>query len=159
LPHTEAWDERRGATRAREVEVKETPLRIIIADDDRHARAGIRAVLTAMLACEIVGEAMDGEEAIAQVECHQPDAVLMDLRMPVLDGLQATRMIKGQWPEIMVVALTMYSEKRSAAMAAGADAFVSKGETPTQIIHILRAAAVREGPKARPAAPGCCRDK
>jgi DNA-binding NarL/FixJ family response regulator len=129
----------------------ETPLRILIADDDRHVRAGIRAVLTTMLVCEIVGEAVDGEEAIAQVAYHRPDAVLMDLRMPVLDGLEATRTIKGQWPEIMVVALTMYSDRRAAALAAGADAFVSKGETPAQIVQILRTAAVRDsGSAGRP---------
>jgi DNA-binding NarL/FixJ family response regulator len=127
------------------IDVTDAPLRILIADDDRRARAGIRAVLTTMLVCEIVGEAVDGEEAVAQVACYRPDAVLMDLTMPVLDGLQATRMIKGLWPEVTVVVLTMYGDKRSAAMAAGADAFVCKGETPAQIVQILQEAAVREG--------------
>jgi DNA-binding NarL/FixJ family response regulator len=134
----------------------EQSLRILIADDDRHARAGLRALLTASLACEIVGEAADGEDVVAQVAHYRPDAVVLDLRMPVLDGMQATRIIKERWPAIIVVALTMYIAHRDAALAAGADAFVSKGDTPTRVIQVLRAlahsAAVQTPP--RPDEPG-----
>ncbi len=113
-------------------------LRILIADDDHHARDGLRAFLSAVLSCDIVGEATNGEEAIVQIARTQPDAVLLDLRMPVLDGVQATRIIKELWPEITVVALTLYPDWRSAALAAGADAFMSKGDAPEQVVQLLR---------------------
>ena len=114
-------------------------LRIVIADDDRHARAGLRALLTASLACDIVGEAANGEDAVAQVARYGPDAVVLDLRMPMLDGMQATRIIKERWPAITVVALTMYVGHRDAALAAGADAFVSKLDPPHVLISALEA--------------------
>jgi two-component system, response regulator PdtaR len=62
------------------------PMRILIADDDRHTRAGLRALLGTYPACEIVGEAVNGQEDIEQIECCRPDAVLLDVWMPVLDG-------------------------------------------------------------------------
>ena len=133
----------------------EQSLRIVIADDDRHARAGLRALLTASLACDIVGEAANGEDAVAQVARYGPDAVVLDLRMPVLDGMQATRIIKERWPAITVVALTMYVGHRDAALAAGADAVVSKGDTPTQVIQVLRALAHRAAVQTpQPEEPG-----
>ena len=118
-------------------------LRILIADDDRHARAGLRAYLTSVLACTIVGEAANGEEAIAQVACYRPDVVLLDLRMPGLDGMQVTRIIKAHWPAISVVALTLYADQRAAALAAGVDAFVTKGDAPDHMITMLRTLRVR----------------
>jgi DNA-binding NarL/FixJ family response regulator len=114
------------------------PLRILIVDDDVHVRAGVRAFLATGLRCEIVGEAVNGQEAIAQVVLHRPDVVLLDLHMPVLDGMQATRIIKEQWPEIAIVALTIYPGQYAAALAAGADAFVSKGDSPDRLIKALQ---------------------
>ena len=114
-------------------------LRILIADDDHHARAGVRAFLSTMLPCEIVGEAADGAELLVQTARHRPDVVIVDLRMPELDGVQATRMLKAAWPDIGVVALTLYHEQREVALAAGADAFVTKGDAPQQLVQVLQA--------------------
>ena len=70
-------------------------LRILIADDDHHARAGLRAFLSAIVPCEIVGEATNGVEILVQAARHHPHVVVLDLRMPELDGIQATRMLKA----------------------------------------------------------------
>jgi DNA-binding NarL/FixJ family response regulator len=80
---------------------------------------------------EVVGEAANGREAVRLVEECRPDVVLMDARMPVMDGLQATRLIKDQWPTVRVVVLTVYAARRADALAAGADAFLVKG-CPTE---------------------------
>jgi DNA-binding NarL/FixJ family response regulator len=118
--------------------LKTEHLRILLADDDRHVRAAVRAFLSTTLPCDIVGEAADGREAVAQVARHRPDAVLLDLRMPALDGIQATRLIKARWPDTAIVVLSLYPGRREEALAAGADAFVSKGDPPTHLIAALR---------------------
>jgi DNA-binding NarL/FixJ family response regulator len=101
--------------------------RVLIADDRRRSRSGLRAVLALRPEIEIVGEAVDGEEAVRLVEKYRPDVVLMDARMPVMDGLEATRLIKERWPEIRVVVLTIHPSCRTDALAAGADVFLVKG--------------------------------
>ena len=121
------------------------PMRILIADDDRHTRAGLRALLGTYPACEIVGEAVNGEDAIEQIERCRPDAVLLDVRMPVLDGLEAARRIKERRPEVAIVVLSMDSGQRSAALAAGAHAFISKAEGPDQVVKTLHALYARSG--------------
>ena len=113
------------------------PTRVLIADDSLRARDGLRALLTMRPELEVVGEAANGQEAVRLVaECH-PDAVLMDLHMPVLDGIQATQLIKQQWPAVIVVVLTMHAVDQSAALAAGADAFLIKGNAPDLILAAL----------------------
>jgi DNA-binding NarL/FixJ family response regulator len=83
---------------------------------------------------EVVGEAIDGREAVNMVAKCQPDVVLMDMQMPVMDGLEATRCIKEQWPAVRIIALTMYPRYRVEAVAVGVDAFLLKG-SPTEVLQ------------------------
>jgi len=105
----------------------EERIRLLLADDRPRSRNGMRALLTTWSRFDIVGEATDGQEAIRLVEECQPDVVLIDVRMPILDGLAATRLIKSRWPAVKVVVLSLYPLYRAEALAAGADAFLVKG--------------------------------
>lgn len=102
-------------------------VRVLIADDRELARQGLNALLMQCPEVEIVGEAANGQEATLLVAACRPDVVLMDMQMPVMDGLAATQSIKLNWPQVKVIALTMYSQYRMKALAAGADAFLMKG--------------------------------
>ena len=102
-------------------------IRVLIADDRLSSRNGLKALLVTKPGIEIVGEAADGQETILFVEQFRPDVVLMDVRMPLIDGLEATRNIKDRWPEVKVILLTMYPSCQAEAFAAGADAFLVKG--------------------------------
>ena len=105
----------------------ERQTRVLIADDQRPVREGLRSLLALSPQVEVVGEAVDGQHALHLVaECH-PDVVLMDIQMPVMDGLEATQRIKSQWPEVRVIVLTIYARHRARALAAGADVFLLKG--------------------------------
>ncbi|MHB0857554.1 MAG: response regulator [Anaerolineae bacterium] len=117
----------------REVDFVSQQRRVLVADDQRPTRRGLRALLTLMPDVEWVGEAANGKEAVTFVAEQRPDVVLMDVRMPVMDGLEATRRIKGQQPEVRVVVLTLYAEYRAEAFAAGADVFLVKGG-PTEAL-------------------------
>jgi DNA-binding NarL/FixJ family response regulator len=103
------------------------PKRILIADDQRPTRKGLHALLSFWPQAQVVGEAVDGQDAVNLVAERQPDVVLMDIRMPVMDGLEATRRIKSQTPGVRVVMLTLHAEYEAEALAAGADAFLVKG--------------------------------
>ncbi len=116
-------------------------LRIIIADDQAQARHALKAVLANWPEVEVTAEAANGKDAIDLVEKHQPDTVLMDVRMPLMDGLQATRWIKTRWPHVRVVVLTMYAAERNGALAAGADAFLLKGDPIERLLDALSPAA------------------
>ena len=101
--------------------------KVLIADDNDRARNGLRALLAIRQEIDIVGEAADGRQAVQMVREYQPDVVLMDVRMPQMDGLEATRQIKARWPGVRVVVVSMYVTRRPQALAAGADGFLSKG--------------------------------
>jgi DNA-binding NarL/FixJ family response regulator len=102
-------------------------IRVLITDDQQPTRRGLKALLTFAPQIEVIGEAVNGQDAIQlAAKCH-PDVVLMDMQMPVMDGLQATRIIKSRWPEIKVIALTIYPTYRTETLKSGADAFLLKG--------------------------------
>jgi AhpD family alkylhydroperoxidase len=102
---------------------------VLIADDKRSARQGLKALLARIPEIEVVGEATSGQEALDLTTACRPDVVLMDIRMCPIDGLEATRRIKSQWPQVRVIILTVYLQYRQQALAAGADAFLLKGGT------------------------------
>lgn len=118
-------------------------IRLMIADDHPFSRKGLRALLSTCPTVEVVCEAENGREALQLVESCRPDLVLMDLQMPVCDGLEATRRIKAKMPEVTVVILTIRESSRAEAMSAGADAFLLKGCPSKELlatIHLHRAA-------------------
>lgn len=103
------------------------PVKVLIADDHPRSRRGLRALLATSPTVKVIGEAADGREAIRLVESCQPDVVLMDANMPVMDGLEASRQIKLHWPQVRIVLLTVYNGRRAEAAAAGIDVFLAKG--------------------------------
>lgn len=111
------------------------PLRVVIADDQRVVREGLALMLDLLEGIEAVGAAADGEEALALVASERPDVVLMDLRMPRLDGVEATRRLAAAHPEVGVVALTTYADDETvvAAVRAGARGYLTKDAGAEQI--------------------------
>jgi DNA-binding NarL/FixJ family response regulator len=119
-----------------------TPTTVLIADDQRVVREGLTMVLGLMPGVEIVGAACDGEEAVALAEQLRPDVVLMDLRMPHCDGVEATRRLTQAAPDTKVVVLTTYADDHSViqALRAGACGFLTKDATSPEIAAALDAA-------------------
>jgi DNA-binding NarL/FixJ family response regulator len=120
-------------------------LRVLVADDHLIFRDGLRALLTSVPDAELVGEAATGEEAVALARSLQPDVVLMDLQMPDLNGIEATRRIVLDSPHIRVLVVTMFEDDGSvlAAMRAGARGYLLKGATHAEMARAIR--AVGEG--------------
>jgi DNA-binding NarL/FixJ family response regulator len=118
-----------------------TRRRVLIADDSSQVRQELRTLLPLAGDIEIVGEAADGREAIRLAQTLQPEVVLMDLEMPVLDGYEATRQIKACSPSCRVVALTVhgYEAARQKAMQAGADVFLVKGAAVESLVQAISA--------------------
>jgi len=113
--------------------------RVVIADDQALVRTGFRMILTSG-GIDVVGEAADGAEAVAAVRELAPDVVLMDVRMPVMDGLEATRRVLARSPACRVLMLTTFDLDRYvyAALAAGASGFLLKDVTPEHLIAAVR---------------------
>ena len=119
------------------------PLRIVIADDQASVREGLVLLLGGHDDIEVVGAAADGEQAVRLVAEHQPDAILLDLHMPVLDGIGATRRLTAEHPEVAVVVLTTYADDGSVldALHAGARSYLTKDADHADIARALQAAA------------------
>lgn len=116
---------------------------VVIADDQPMVRAGLRSLLEGEKGVVVVGEAVDGEQALALVDRHRPDVVLMDIRMPVLDGLEATRRLVAQQSPARVLVLTTFDldEYVFEALRAGASGFLLKDATAEELIGAVRTLA------------------
>lgn len=125
-------------------------LRVLIADDHPMVRQGIRTFLESHADLEVVGEAATGAAAVARTRELVPDIVLMDLKMPDMDGIAATREIKAQHPEVRVIALTAFDDDQLilAALQAGAAGYLLKGIDAEGLVNAIRAAARGETPLA-----------
>jgi len=120
-------------------------IRILIVDDSAHVRQGLVTMLSLAarnmkLELDLAGEACNGNEAILRAEALQPDMILMDLEMPVLDGYLATQWIKSAHPSILIVALSIHSDpaSRQKAAQAGVDAFIEKGAPLDELIQAIQ---------------------
>ncbi len=119
------------------------PLRVVVADDQASVREGLVLLLGGLPDIDVVGAAADGQQALDQVAEHQPDAILLDLHMPVLDGIGATRRLTAEHPGVAIVVLTTYVDDNSVleALRAGARSYLTKDADRTDIARALQAAA------------------
>ena len=122
------------------------PVRILLADDEPLVRAGLALLLAGEPGIEIIGEAGDGQQAVEMARQLQPDIVLMDVRMPVLDGVAATRLVVVEGG-VRVLVLTTYhaDEAVYAALRAGASGFLLKDAVPAELVAAIRAVAAGQG--------------
>jgi len=129
-------------------------IRVLLADDHPVVRCGLAELLGAADDIEVVGAATDGEEAVAQAAASEPDVVLMDISMPNLDGVAATRRLLRERPDARVVMLTSFSERERIldALDAGAIGYLLKDAEPDELLRGVRAAARGESPLAPKAA-------
>ena len=120
--------------------------RVLLADDHAMVRRGLRLILDAEPDLEVVAEAGDGREAVQAVDQHRPDVVLMDLRMPVLDGVEATRQITDRHRDVRVVVLTTFDldEYVFEALRAGASGFLLKDAPAEELASAIRVVAAGE---------------
>lgn len=118
-------------------------IRILVADDHTVIRRGIVGLLNAQPDMEVIDEAGTGREAVAKTEATSPDVVLLDVAMPELNGLGATRTIKGQWPNVQVLILTMHEREDYLfqALRAGASGYVLKGADTEDLLAAVRSVA------------------
>ncbi|MFE3450087.1 response regulator [Nonomuraea sp. NPDC059194] len=121
-------------------------IRVVVADDQALVRAGVRMLLQAAGDMEVVGEADDGAEAVRLAEHHRPDVVLMDLRMPRVDGLEAIKRILAAQPAAKIVVLTTFADDANvyAALRVGALGFLVKDDEPERMVEAVRRAASGE---------------
>lgn len=118
-------------------------IRVLITDDHTIVRAGVRLLVEAEPDMEVVGEALNGIEAVTLAESLRPDVILMDIAMPGLNGLEATRQIKGRFPEVHVLVLTMHhsDDYFFELLKAGASGYVLKAAETNELIGAIRAVA------------------
>jgi DNA-binding NarL/FixJ family response regulator len=126
-------------------------IRVMLADDHALFRKGVASLLSACPDIEVVGEAENGAEAVARVAELMPDLILMDIQMPELNGLEATRRIKAEHPYVKIVMLTIAEEDRSLfdAIKAGAQGYLLKKMEPEEFLSMLRGISRGEAPISR----------
>lgn len=120
--------------------MKTLPIRVLLTDDHAIVRKGVRALLATEPDIQVVGEACDGTEAVAQAQALRPDVILMDLVMPGIDGIEATRQIMTRLPEIRILVLTSFAadEKVFPAIKAGALGYLLKDSGPEELVGAIR---------------------
>jgi RNA polymerase sigma factor (sigma-70 family) len=123
--------------------MSEPRVRVLVVDDDALMRAGLRGILTSDPAIEVVGEAADGRDAIYRTRLLRPDVVLMDVRMPDLDGISATRKLLDAFPDTRVVILTTFEQDDYifGALRAGASGFLLKRTRPEELVAAVHTIA------------------
>jgi DNA-binding NarL/FixJ family response regulator len=114
-------------------------MRIVIAEDHAILRAGLKALLSSLKDAEVVGEAGDGREAVRRVDQLRPDLVLMDLSMPKLNGMEAIKEIKNQYPDIRIIALTVHKTEEYiwTTLQAGADGYILKDASQNELLMAI----------------------
>ena len=122
-------------------------IRVLLVDDDALVRSGLRLMLAGAAAVEVVGEAEDGREVLPAVDRHRPDVVLMDIRMPAVDGIEATRLLRAQPSPPSVIVLTTFDadELVLRALRAGASGFLLKDTPPPEIVRAIEHVHAGEG--------------
>jgi DNA-binding NarL/FixJ family response regulator len=123
--------------------VSASVIRVLLVDDDALMRAGLASILSSDAAVDVVGEAADGRDAVERVDALRPDVVLMDVRMPEVDGITATRDVVAASPDTRVVILTTFEDDEYifGALTAGASGFLLKRTTPESLIEAIKAVA------------------
>lgn len=123
--------------------MSQQPIRILVVDDHKLFREGLIALLNGVLETTVAGEAGTGTQAIAQAGALEPDVVLMDIQMPDMNGIEATRRILAGQPDVGVIMLTMLEDDDSlfAAMCAGARGYILKGADKTEVLRTVKAVA------------------
>ena len=116
----------------------EKQFRLLIVDDQPRSRQSLSALLVIDFPQIDIFEASNGKEALRQVKVVQPDAIVMDVLMPEVDGMDATRLIKATYPQIKIILYSMYPEYKKAALSAGADAFITKGDPSKILVDTIR---------------------
>jgi DNA-binding NarL/FixJ family response regulator len=122
-------------------------IKILIVDDSAAVRDGLYSILSPHADIEIVGQAVDGHEAIAEVDGLHPDVVLMDSQMPEMDGIETTRCIKKHLPEIKILFLTVHTSNIEEALAAGADDYLMKDCGRGRLLKAIRELAAIKSSK------------
>jgi NarL family two-component system response regulator LiaR len=123
------------------------PIRVMIVDDHDMVRKGLSAFLLVSDELELVGEADDGQEALRLCERVRPDVILMDIMMPRMDGVEATRLIRERWPEVQVIALTSYHQQEMVQrmLQVGAIGYLLKNVSTDDLIEAVRSAYAGRG--------------
>jgi DNA-binding NarL/FixJ family response regulator len=116
-------------------------IRILVVDDSLSFRMGMRALLEIQPDMQMVGFAPNGNKAMELIEELKPELVLLDAQMPDMTGIEVTHKIKGRWPNMKVILMTMYPDYRVKSIEAGADAFLTKGLPPENVLSLIRGIA------------------
>lgn len=124
-------------------------IRVLIVDDNEVVREGLKSIFEPQADIEVVGQAVDGLDAVAKAEKLEPDVILMDAQMPGIDGTEATRRIKQILPDVKVLFLTVYGEYVGSALAAGASWYLTKDCRRQDLLEAIRVLAQSSRAKAR----------